>query len=61
MSDRIFTPILGMITSVISFDIWQNIILSFLLAFVGGVAAWVARRLCEYISNKIKTQKHGKN
>lgn len=55
MHARIFTPLIGMLTSLITFEFWQNILLSFALAFVGGVAAWLARRLCELIAKKIKS------
>ncbi len=50
--DKTFTPIVGIITSLISWEVWQNIFLSFLLAFVGGVAAFIARKICSYFWNK---------
>ena len=57
MNDRTFAPIIGFVTSLVSFEIWQNILLSFIIAFVGGVAAWLARKLCDYVNLKFKSRK----
>ena len=57
MSDRI-TAFFGVIISLGSFQVWQNIMLSFIVAFIGGIAAWLAKRLCDYLSKKIHAINH---
>ena len=56
MNDRTFAPVIGVFSSLISFEIWQNLMLSFVVAFVGGIAAWIARKLCDYVNKKINSK-----
>lgn len=53
MKDKLLTPAAGIILGYVSFESWQNIILSVLAAFLGGIAAWLGGKLCEFISKKL--------
>lgn len=55
--DRLTAPLLGFVTSLISFEIWQNILLSFVVAFIGGIAAWLGRKLCDAINKRFNPGK----
>jgi membrane protein DedA with SNARE-associated domain len=61
MNDRFIAPLTGFVTSLISFEIWQNILLSFVVAFVGGIAAWLGRLVCETVKKKIASKTKNKN
>lgn len=52
MDERITGLMIGITTSLLSWEVWQNIFLSFLLAFIGAVAAWLARKLCDLLYRK---------
>lgn len=51
------TPIFGFVLGWISFESLQNIMYSLLIAFLGGIAAWFGKWLCDYIYNKLKSKK----
>lgn len=57
MNDRITTILIGIVSSVVSFEIWQSILTSFCVAFVGGVAAWLAKKICESVFKKMQSKK----
>jgi hypothetical protein len=48
----------GAIMSVISMDIWGNLLLSVLIAFLGGFAAAAAKKLHERVYNYSRRKKH---
>jgi len=53
-----FEPFVGLILAgAISIETFQNIILSTVIAFMGGIAAWFARRICEHFYKKIYGEK----
>ncbi len=56
--EKFLTPIFGMLTSLISWEVWQNFVLSFLVAFIGGIAAFLARKLCSVIWSKFFPDKN---
>lgn len=62
MRDKLLTPGAGIILGYVSFESWQNILLSVVAAFLGGIAAWLGGKLCDYISKKLgfKKQKNEK-
>ena len=47
-------PVTGFILAAASWDIVGNILLSTTIAFFGGIAAWMAKKLCEYFYKKWK-------
>jgi hypothetical protein len=57
MNDRMLTPIFGFVLGWVSYESLQNILYSLLIAFLGGIAAWFGKLLCDYIFNKLKSKK----
>lgn len=47
MNERIFTPLVGAVIGWISFETLQSVLYSILLAFLGGIAAWAGKKMCE--------------
>jgi phosphate/sulfate permease len=56
MNDRIFTPILGFVLGLVSWESFQSIIYSLIIAFVGGVVAWLAKFLCDTLYKLFKNR-----
>ena len=50
---KAFEPVTGFILAAASWDMLSNILVSTLIAFLGGIAAWMAKKLCEYFYKKI--------
>jgi hypothetical protein len=49
---KAFSPILGVVVSVTTFEIWQNIVISLVVAFCGGFLAFVGQSLAKKILKK---------
>ena len=56
MNERIFTPLVGAVIGWISFETLQNLFYSLLIAFLGGIAAWAGKKMCEKIEKWWQTK-----
>jgi phosphate/sulfate permease len=57
MNDRIFTPLLGFVLGFVSWESFQSIIYSLIIAFIGGIVAWLAKFLCDTLYKIFKNRK----
>ena len=59
--NKVREPIIGMLLSVASWELWQNVIISLVIAFVGGFLAAAGRQLYRDYHERRKKRKEGEN
>lgn len=47
MNERTTVPLMGVLIGFISYESFQSILFSIFVAFLGGIAAWIGKKLCE--------------
>lgn len=48
-------PFVGCLTAFITLTFWQDFLLSMFTAFMGGIVAYIAKKLCDHFYKKIKS------
>ena len=50
---KLYEPTIGAITAIWAFDRWDELLFSVIVAFVGGIAAYLGKQLSIYIIQKL--------
>ena len=57
MNDKILTPLFGFVLGLISWESFQSVLYSLVIAFIGGIVAWLAKFLCDALYRIFKNKK----
>ncbi len=57
MNDKILTPLFGFVLGFVSWESFQSILYSLIIAFLGGIVAWLAKFFCNWLYGKFKNKK----
>ena len=57
MNDKILTPLFGFVLGLISWESFQSVLYSLVIAFIGGIVAWLAKFLCDTLYRMFKNKK----